>query len=135
MERSWDKILHGKHHRQNKGSQGVGRHLKDGRIDIYIFKPGSVAATTRYRDEVLDLDRYVRLYRGAIGPGYVFRDNHAPHHRALPVDHSFEMKISSTCSSQFLLLVLIPSRTCGICSEDGLQLFRTHRTPLQMRSP
>ena len=42
----------------------------------------------RYRQEVLE--PYVRLFRGAVGPEFIFMDDNARAHRALLVDEYLE---------------------------------------------
>ncbi|GFX01874.1 transposable element Tc3 transposase [Trichonephila clavipes] len=63
------------------------RH-NDGRANRPLFfDTGSVTAQ-RYRDEVLDL--YVHLFRGAVGPDFIFMDDNAPCHRAVLIDNFLE---------------------------------------------
>ncbi|GFV79960.1 transposable element Tcb2 transposase [Trichonephila clavipes] len=59
----------------------------DGRTDLHFFDPGSVTAQ-KYRDEVLD--PYVHLFRGAIGPDFIFMDDNAPCQRAVLIDDFLE---------------------------------------------
>ncbi|GFV49606.1 transposable element Tcb2 transposase [Trichonephila clavipes] len=54
--------------------------MMDGRTDLHFFDTGSVTAE-RYRDEVSE--PYVRLFRGAVGPEFLFMDDNAPCHRAV----------------------------------------------------
>ncbi|GFW98755.1 transposable element Tcb2 transposase [Trichonephila clavipes] len=61
--------------------------MMDGRTDLHFFDTGSVTAQ-RYRDEVLEL--YVRLFRGAVGPDFIFMDDNAPCHRAVLIDDFHE---------------------------------------------
>ncbi|GFV17634.1 transposable element Tcb2 transposase [Trichonephila clavipes] len=51
--------------------------MMDGRTDLHFFDTGSMTAQ-KYRDEVLE--PYVHLFRGAIGPDFIFMDNNAPCH-------------------------------------------------------
>ena len=61
--------------------------MLDGRTDLHIFETGSVNSK-RYRDEVLE--PHVRLFRGAVGPDFIFMDDNAPCHRAVLVDDFLE---------------------------------------------
>ncbi|GFT34496.1 transposable element Tcb2 transposase [Trichonephila clavipes] len=49
--------------------------MMDGRTGLHFFDTGSVAAQ-RYKDEVLE--PYVRLFRGAVDPDFIFMDYNAP---------------------------------------------------------
>ncbi|GFT74202.1 transposable element Tcb2 transposase [Trichonephila clavipes] len=57
--------------------------MMDDRTDLHFFDTGSVTAQ-RYRDEVLE--PYVHLFRGAVGPDFIFMDDNAPCHRAVLID-------------------------------------------------
>ena len=59
----------------------------DGHTDLHIFDGGTVNAR-RYRDEILE--PYVRLFRGAVGPHFIFMDDNARPHRAHLVDDYLE---------------------------------------------
>ncbi|GFY35346.1 protein Wnt-4 [Trichonephila clavipes] len=61
--------------------------MMDGRTYLHFFDTGSVTAQ-RYRDEVLE--PYVRLFRGAVGPDFMFMDDNAPCHRAVLIDDCLE---------------------------------------------
>ncbi|GFX08848.1 transposable element Tc1 transposase [Trichonephila clavipes] len=61
--------------------------MMDGRTDLHFFDTGSVTAQ-RYRDEVLE--SYVRLFRGAVGPDFIFMDDNAPCHRVVLIDDFLE---------------------------------------------
>ncbi|GFV76901.1 transposable element Tcb2 transposase [Trichonephila clavipes] len=61
--------------------------MMDGRTGLHFFDTGSVTAQ-RYRDEVLE--PYVRLFRGAVGPDFIFMDDNAPCHRAELIDDFLE---------------------------------------------
>ena len=61
--------------------------MLDGRTDLHFFDTGSVTGQ-RYRDEVLEL--YVRLFRGAVGPDFMFMDDNAPCYRTFLVDDFLE---------------------------------------------
>ncbi|GFY08249.1 transposable element Tcb2 transposase [Trichonephila clavipes] len=61
--------------------------MMDGRTDLHFFDMGSVTAQ-RYRDEVLE--PYTRLFRGAVGPDFIFMDDNAPCHRAVLIDDFLE---------------------------------------------
>ncbi|GFS91302.1 transposable element Tcb2 transposase [Trichonephila clavipes] len=67
----------------------MGRHHVGGRTDLHFFDTGSETAQ-RYRDEVLK--PYVRLFRGAVGPDFIFMDDNAPCHRAVLIDDFLEME-------------------------------------------
>ncbi|GFW86042.1 transposable element Tcb2 transposase [Trichonephila clavipes] len=51
--------------------------MMDGRTVIHFFDTESVTAQ-RYRDEVLE--PYVSLFRGAVGPDFIFMDDNVPCH-------------------------------------------------------
>ncbi|GFV84547.1 transposable element Tcb2 transposase [Trichonephila clavipes] len=51
--------------------------MMDGRTDLHFFDTGSVTAQ-RYRDEVLE--PYIRLFRGAVSPDFIFMDDNASCH-------------------------------------------------------
>ncbi|GFV50946.1 transposable element Tcb2 transposase [Trichonephila clavipes] len=61
--------------------------MMDGRKDLYFFDTGSVTAQ-RYTDEVLE--SYVRLFRGAVGPDFIFMVDNAPCHQAVLIDDFLE---------------------------------------------
>lgn len=72
------------------GGGGVlvwGGIMFNGRTDLHVFAGGTVTAQ-RYRDEVLE--PYVRLFRGAAGPHFIFMDDNARPHRAHLVDEFLE---------------------------------------------
>ncbi|KFM70283.1 Transposable element Tcb2 transposase, partial [Stegodyphus mimosarum] len=76
--------------RDRFGSGGVmvwGGIMIDGRTPLHVFSSGSVTGQI-YRDEVLD--PYVRLFRGAYGPDFLFMDDNARPHRANLVDEFLE---------------------------------------------
>ncbi|GFV34138.1 transposable element Tc3 transposase [Trichonephila clavipes] len=56
--------------------------------DRYL-NTGSVTAQ-RGRDEVLEL--YVRLFQGAVGPDFIFKDDNVPCHRAVLIDDFLEVE-------------------------------------------
>lgn len=58
-----------------------------GRTSLYVLDRGTLNAQ-RYRDEILE--PYVRLFRGAIGPEFIFMDDNATSHRAQLVDEYLE---------------------------------------------
>ncbi|KFM69674.1 Transposable element Tcb2 transposase, partial [Stegodyphus mimosarum] len=58
--------------------------MVDGRTDLHFFDTGSVTGQ-RYRDEVLE-----PLFRGAVGPDFIFMDDNAPCHRSVLVDDFLE---------------------------------------------
>ncbi|GBM55183.1 Transposable element Tc1 transposase [Araneus ventricosus] len=61
--------------------------MLDGRTALHVFERGTVTGV-RYRDEILE--PYVRLFRGAVGPGFILMDDNARPHRALLVDEFLE---------------------------------------------
>ncbi len=48
--------------------------MLDGRTSLHIFDRGSVTGV-RYRDEVLE--PYVNVFRGAVGPEFILKDDKA----------------------------------------------------------
>lgn len=72
------------------GGRGIlvwGGIMLGSRTPLHVFDEGSVTAQ-RYRDEVLE--PYVRLFRGAAGPDFLFMDDNARPHRAHIVDDFLE---------------------------------------------
>ncbi|KFM76888.1 Transposable element Tc3 transposase, partial [Stegodyphus mimosarum] len=57
------------------------------RTDLHIFDAGSVNGT-RYCNEILL--PYVRLFRGAMGPQFLFMDDNAPCHRTVAAEQLLE---------------------------------------------
>ncbi|GFS73957.1 transposable element Tcb2 transposase [Trichonephila clavipes] len=57
------------------------------RTDLHIFDAGSVNGT-RYCNEILL--PYVRLFRGAMGPQFLFMDDNASCHRAVAAEQLLE---------------------------------------------
>ncbi|GFX18624.1 DDE_3 domain-containing protein [Trichonephila clavipes] len=55
----------------------------DGRTPLHVFERGSVT-DVRYRNEVLE--RYIRLFRDAIGPEFILMHDNMRPHRAILVD-------------------------------------------------
>lgn len=76
-----------RHHFPSRGVMVWAGIMMDGRTDLHFFDTGSVTGQ-RYRDEVLE--PYVRLFRGAVGPNFIFMDDNAPCHRAVLVDDFLE---------------------------------------------
>ncbi|GFX07088.1 transposable element Tc3 transposase [Trichonephila clavipes] len=76
-----------RHHFPSRGVMICAGIMMDGRTDLYFFDTGSVTAH-RYIDEVLE--PYVQLFRGAVGPDFIFRDDNAPCHRAVLIDDFLE---------------------------------------------
>ncbi|GFV46884.1 transposable element Tcb2 transposase [Trichonephila clavipes] len=62
-------------------------NMMDGRTDLHFFDTGSVTAQ-RYKDKVLE--PYVYLFRGAVGPDFIFMDDNAPSHRTMLIDDFLE---------------------------------------------
>ena len=61
--------------------------MQDARTPLYVFDNGSVNAQ-RYRQEVLL--PYVRLFRGTVGPEFIFMGDNVRAHRPLMVDEYIE---------------------------------------------
>ncbi|GFX59963.1 transposable element Tcb2 transposase [Trichonephila clavipes] len=61
--------------------------MLNGRTELHIFDRGSVIGD-RYCEEVLL--PHVRLFRGAIGPDFIFMDGNARPHRTLAVEELLE---------------------------------------------
>ncbi|GFW67284.1 transposable element Tcb2 transposase [Trichonephila clavipes] len=61
--------------------------MLNGRTELHIFYRGSVTGD-RYCEEVLL--PHVRLFRGAIGPDFIFMDNNAKPHLTLAVEELLE---------------------------------------------
>ncbi|GFT35353.1 transposable element Tcb2 transposase [Trichonephila clavipes] len=57
--------------------------MLNGRTELHIFDRGSVTGD-RYCEEVLL--PHVRLFRGAIGPDFIFMDDNARPHRTIAVE-------------------------------------------------
>ncbi|GFW13706.1 transposable element Tcb2 transposase [Trichonephila clavipes] len=76
-----------RHHFPSRGVMVWAGIMMDGRTDLHFFETGSVTAQ-RYRDEVLEL--YGRLFRGAVGPDFIFMDDNVPCHRAVLNDDFLE---------------------------------------------
>ncbi|GFT67334.1 transposable element Tcb2 transposase [Trichonephila clavipes] len=75
------------HHFPSRGVMVWASITMDGRTDLHFFDTVSVTVQ-RYRDEVLE--PYVHLFRGAVGPDYIFMDDNAPCHRAVLIDGFLE---------------------------------------------
>ncbi|GFT60483.1 transposable element Tcb2 transposase [Trichonephila clavipes] len=63
--------------------------MMEGRTYLHFFDTGSVTAQ-RYRNELFKPN--VRLFRGAVGPDFIFMDDNAPCHRAVLIDDFLETK-------------------------------------------
>ncbi|GFV54905.1 transposable element Tcb2 transposase [Trichonephila clavipes] len=61
--------------------------MMDCRTDLHFFDTGSVT-TQRYRDEVFE--PYVHLFRGAVGPDFIFMNDNAPCHQEVLMDDLLE---------------------------------------------
>ncbi|GFX22564.1 transposable element Tcb2 transposase [Trichonephila clavipes] len=78
--------------RDRNGGRGVlvwGGIMLGSRTDLHIFDAGSVNGT-RYCNEILL--PYVRLFRGAMGPQFLFMDDNAPCHRTVAADQLLESR-------------------------------------------
>ncbi|GFX10952.1 transposable element Tcb2 transposase [Trichonephila clavipes] len=76
-----------RHHFPSRGVMVWTGIMMDGSTCLQLFDTGSVTAQ-RYRDEVLE--PYVRLFRGAVGPHFIFIGDNAPYHRAVLIDDFLE---------------------------------------------
>ncbi|GFV44840.1 transposable element Tcb2 transposase [Trichonephila clavipes] len=76
-----------RHHFPSRGVMVWAGIMMDSRTDLHFFDTGSVTAQ-RYRDEVLE--PYVHLFRGAVGPDFIFMGDNAPCHRAGLIDDFLE---------------------------------------------
>ncbi|GFX52104.1 transposable element Tcb2 transposase [Trichonephila clavipes] len=88
LERDRDTRFHTSNikERHHYGGPGVlvwGGIMLNGRTELHIFDTGSVTGD-RYCEEVLL--PHVRLFRGAIGPDFIFMDDNARPHRTLAVE-------------------------------------------------
>ncbi|GFT74919.1 transposable element Tcb2 transposase [Trichonephila clavipes] len=72
-----------RHHYRGPGVLVWGGIMLNGRTELHIFDRGSVIRD-RYCEEILLLD--VRLFRGAIGPDFIFMDDNARPHRTFAVE-------------------------------------------------
>ncbi|GFW94259.1 transposable element Tc3 transposase [Trichonephila clavipes] len=61
--------------------------MMDGHKDLHFFDTAPMTAQ-RYIDEVLE--PYVCLFRGVVGPDFIFMDDNAPCHRAVLIDDFLE---------------------------------------------
>ncbi|GFY18583.1 transposable element Tcb2 transposase [Trichonephila clavipes] len=76
-----------RHHFPSRGVMVWAGIMMDGQTDLHFIDTGSVTAQ-RYIDEVLE--PYVRLFRGALSPDFIFMDDNASCHRAVLIDDFFE---------------------------------------------
>ncbi|GFV71098.1 transposable element Tcb2 transposase [Trichonephila clavipes] len=76
-----------RHHYAGPGVLFWGGTMLNGRTELHIFDRGSVTGD-RYCEEVLL--PHVRLFRGAIGPDFIFMDANARSHRTLAVEELLE---------------------------------------------
>ncbi|GFV86101.1 transposable element Tcb2 transposase [Trichonephila clavipes] len=76
-----------RHHYGGSGVLVWGGIMLNGRTELHIFDRGSVIGD-RYCEEVLL--PHVRLFRGAIGPDFIFMDDNARPHRTLAVEELLE---------------------------------------------
>ncbi|GFW02870.1 transposable element Tcb2 transposase [Trichonephila clavipes] len=76
-----------RHHFPSRGVMVWAGIMIDFRTDLHFFDTVSVIAQ-RNRYEVLE--RFVRLFRGAVGPDFIFMDDNAPCHRAVLIDDFLE---------------------------------------------
>ncbi|GFW30018.1 transposable element Tcb2 transposase [Trichonephila clavipes] len=117
-----------RHHFPSRGVMVWAGIMIDGRTDLHFFDTGSVTAQ-RYKDEVLE--PYVRLFRGAVGPDFIFMDANAPCHRVVLNDDFLETENIQHMSWPVNSPVLNPIEHYGTCSRDKFQPFRTYQAPLQ----
>ncbi|GFY23185.1 transposable element Tcb2 transposase [Trichonephila clavipes] len=76
-----------RHHFPSRGVMVWAGMMMDSRTDLHFFDTGSVTAQ-KNRDEVLE--PYVHLFRGAVGPEFIFLDDNAPCYRAVLSDDFLE---------------------------------------------
>ncbi|GFT18283.1 transposable element Tcb2 transposase [Trichonephila clavipes] len=76
-----------RHHYGGPGVLVWGGIMLNGRTELHIFDRGSVIGD-RYCEEVLL--PHVRLFRGAIGPDFIFMDDNARPHWTLAVEELLE---------------------------------------------
>ncbi|GFV76092.1 transposable element Tcb2 transposase [Trichonephila clavipes] len=76
-----------RHHYGGPGALVWGGIVLNGQTELHIFDRGSVIGD-RYCEEVLL--PHVRLFRGAIGPDFIFMDDNARPHRTLAVEELLE---------------------------------------------
>ncbi|GFV65611.1 transposable element Tcb2 transposase [Trichonephila clavipes] len=76
-----------RHHYGGPGVLVWGGIMLNGRTEVHIFDRGSVIVD-RYCEEVLL--PHVRLFRGAIGPDFIFMDDNARPHRTVAVEELLE---------------------------------------------
>ncbi|GFV90824.1 transposable element Tcb2 transposase [Trichonephila clavipes] len=76
-----------RHHYNGPGVLVWGGIMLNGQTELHIFDRGSVIGD-RYCEEVLL--PHVRLFRGAIGPDFIFMDGNARPHRTLAVEELLE---------------------------------------------
>ncbi|GFX75576.1 transposable element Tcb2 transposase [Trichonephila clavipes] len=76
-----------RHHYGGPGVLVWGGIMLNGRTELHIFDRVSVIGD-RYCEEVLL--PHVRLFRGAIGPDFIFMDDNARAHRTLAVEELLE---------------------------------------------
>ncbi|GFV51420.1 transposable element Tc3 transposase [Trichonephila clavipes] len=76
-----------RHHYGGPGVLVWGGIMLNGRTEFHIFDRGSVIGN-RYCEEVLL--PHVRLFRGAIGPDFIFMDDNSRPHRTLAVEELLE---------------------------------------------
>ncbi|GFS50010.1 transposable element Tcb2 transposase [Trichonephila clavipes] len=76
-----------RHHYCGPGVLVWGGIMLNGRTELHIFDRGSVTGY-RYCEEVLL--PHVRLFRGAIGPDFIFMDDNAQPHWTLAVEELLE---------------------------------------------
>ncbi|GFS74656.1 transposable element Tc3 transposase [Trichonephila clavipes] len=78
------------HHFPSRGVMVWAGIMMDSYADLHFFDTG-YATAQRYRDEVLE--PYVRLFRGAVGPDFIFKDDNVPCHRAVLIGDFLETEI------------------------------------------
>lgn len=76
-----------RHHFPSRGVTVWAGIMMDGHTDLNFLDKGSVTGQ-KYRDEVIE--PYVRLFRGAVGPKFIFMDDNAPCYQTFLVDDFLE---------------------------------------------
>ncbi|GFT78055.1 transposable element Tcb2 transposase [Trichonephila clavipes] len=78
-----------RHHYDGPGVLVWGGIMLNGRTELHIFHRGSVTGDRYYEEVLLP---HVRLFRGAIGPDFIFMDDNARPHRTLAVEELLEIE-------------------------------------------
>ncbi|GFT35419.1 transposable element Tcb2 transposase [Trichonephila clavipes] len=116
--------------RHRYGGPGVlvwGGIMLNGRTELHIFERGSVTGDRNCEEVLLP---YVCLFRGAIGPDFIFIENNARPHHTLAVEELLESEDINRMDWSAYSPVSIPSNMCGMLCGDVLQhAYIIRRTP------